>query len=80
MTHEFIATMLGVQRPGITIAVGVLQKAGLVQHERGRMHILDRKGLEHGMRVLRHRPWPLRLARGDALNFGEGTAQSLIQV
>lgn len=47
MTHEFLSTMLGVQRPGVTLAVSMLQKAGLIRHERGRLHVLDRKGLEH---------------------------------
>ncbi|MDT7953606.1 MAG: Crp/Fnr family transcriptional regulator [Acetobacteraceae bacterium] len=46
MTQEFMSTMLGVRRPGVTLAVGALQRAGLVRHERGTMHVLDRTGLE----------------------------------
>lgn len=46
MTHEFISYMLGVHRPGVTIAVGGLQRAGLVRHEKGVMEVLDRAGLE----------------------------------
>ncbi len=46
MTHEFISMMLGVRRPGVTIAAGILQKAGLVHYARGRMAIMDRHGLE----------------------------------
>lgn len=46
MTQEFLSTMLGVRRPGVTLAVGILQRAGLVRHEKGHMHILDREGLE----------------------------------
>jgi hypothetical protein len=38
--------MLGVRRPGVTIAAGMLQKAGLIHHTRGRMAITDRPGLE----------------------------------
>ena len=46
MTQEFMSTMLGVRRPGVTLAIGALQRAGLVKHERGTLHILDRPGLE----------------------------------
>ena len=31
LTHELISLMLGVTRPGVTIAAGALQKAGLIQ-------------------------------------------------
>ncbi len=46
MTQEFLSRMLGVQRPGVTLAVGALGRAGLVRHARGVMHVLDRAGLE----------------------------------
>src|SRR5918997_1126659 len=46
MTHEFLSTMLGVRRPGVTIAAGMLQKAGLVHYSRGRMAVADRPGFE----------------------------------
>jgi CRP-like cAMP-binding protein len=46
MTHEFLSLMLGVRRPGVTIAAGMLQKAGLIHYVRGRMEITDRLGLE----------------------------------
>ena len=46
MTHEFISMMLGVRRPGVSLAAGVLQKAGLIQYARGRMAVTDRLGLE----------------------------------
>lgn len=46
LTHELIALMLGVTRPGVTIAAGALQKSGLVQYTRGRLTIVDRPGLE----------------------------------
>jgi CRP-like cAMP-binding protein len=46
MTHEFLSLMLGVRRPGVTIAAGMLQKAGLIHYARGRMTIADRPGLE----------------------------------
>jgi CRP-like cAMP-binding protein len=46
MTHEFMAMMLGVRRPGVSLAAGVLQKAGLIHYVRGRMAVTDRAGLE----------------------------------
>jgi CRP-like cAMP-binding protein len=46
MTHEFLSLMLGVRRPGVTIAAGMLQRAGLIHYARGRMVITDRPGLE----------------------------------
>ena len=46
LTQEFLAQMLGVRRPTVTAVAGNLQKAGLLTYHRGRMTILDRKGLE----------------------------------
>jgi CRP-like cAMP-binding protein len=46
LTHEFMSMMLGVRRPTVTLIVGELQKAGLVETRRGTINILDRKGLE----------------------------------
>src|SRR5918997_97423 len=34
MTHDFLSMMLGVRRPGVTIAAGILQKAGLIHYTR----------------------------------------------
>ena len=45
LTQEFLAMMLGVQRPGVTLAAGELQRAGLIQYTRGNVKILDRPGL-----------------------------------
>ena len=52
LTHEFIAIMLGVQRPGVTLTLDTLEKAGHVTTKRGVIKIIDRKGLEkstHGI-------------------------------
>ena len=46
LTHELISLMLGVTRPGVTIAASALQRSGLIQYSRGRLAIVDRSGLE----------------------------------
>ena len=46
LSHEFLAMMLGVSRPTVTIVAGTLQKAGLIQYVHGKMTILDRSQLE----------------------------------
>ena len=46
MTQELIANMLGVRREGVTEAAHKLQDAGLIRYSRGRISVLDRKGLE----------------------------------
>lgn len=46
LTQEQIAHILGVRREGVTEAAGRLQKAGLIECGRGRIRVLDRKGLE----------------------------------
>jgi CRP-like cAMP-binding protein len=45
ITHEFISIMLGVRRPGVTVAVQTLEGIGLIRATRGAVTILDRKGL-----------------------------------
>ncbi|MDQ6685497.1 MAG: helix-turn-helix domain-containing protein, partial [Pseudomonadota bacterium] len=45
-TQEFLGFMLGVRRVGITEAAGALQRAGLIEYQRGRLTVLDRAGLE----------------------------------
>ncbi|MDO9215482.1 MAG: Crp/Fnr family transcriptional regulator [Methylococcales bacterium] len=46
VTHELIASMLGVRREGITEAAGKLQQAGFISYRRGHIKIVDRVGLE----------------------------------
>lgn len=38
--------MLGVRRPGVSLAAGVLQKAGMIRYARGRVQIIVRENLE----------------------------------
>jgi CRP-like cAMP-binding protein len=46
LTQEFLAMMLGVRRPGVTVAMGLLEKAGLITHSRGNISVVNRAGLE----------------------------------
>jgi CRP-like cAMP-binding protein len=46
ITHEFLSCMLGVRRPGVSIAVGSLENRGLIRTTRGSICLLDRAGLE----------------------------------
>ena len=46
MTHEFLASMLGVRRAGITETAGELQRSGLIRNHRGEVTVVDRPGLE----------------------------------
>jgi CRP-like cAMP-binding protein len=46
MTQELIANMLGVRRQGVTEAALRLQEGDLIRYARGRIAVLDRKGLE----------------------------------
>jgi CRP-like cAMP-binding protein len=46
ITQEFLAEMLGSRRTTVTMAAGALQRIGLIEYQRGRVHILDRERLE----------------------------------
>jgi len=46
LTQEFVAMMLGVSRPTVTVVAGTLQKAGLITYHRGHLTIVDRERLE----------------------------------
>ena len=46
LTQDLLAAVLAVRRPGVTIAMGALQAAGLLRRSRGRIVICDRPGLE----------------------------------
>jgi CRP-like cAMP-binding protein len=45
LTHEFLSVMLGVRRPGVTVALDLLEKDGLIRAKRGAVAILNRTGL-----------------------------------
>lgn len=46
LTQDLIAVMLGVRRSTVSIAAGILQKAGVIRYQHGLITILDRAGLE----------------------------------
>ena len=46
LTQELLAQMLGTRRSSVTVAAGMLQKAGLISHTRGNVEIIDRGNLE----------------------------------
>jgi CRP-like cAMP-binding protein len=46
LTQEFIATMLGVRRAGVTCAALILREEGLIYYNRGHIRVLNREGLE----------------------------------
>jgi CRP-like cAMP-binding protein len=46
LTHEFLAEMLGVGRPTVSLIARALQKAGMIAYRRGKLSITDRLRLE----------------------------------
>jgi CRP-like cAMP-binding protein len=46
ITHDFLATMLGTDRPSVTLTAGILQRKRLIAYTRGSVRILNRKQLE----------------------------------
>lgn len=46
LTQEFLSYMLGVHRPGVSIAVSSLETDGLIEHRRNRIAVVDRARLE----------------------------------
>ena len=78
LTHEFVAQMLGAERPSVTLAAGPLQKRGLITYRRGKVQIRDRAGLERAAcecyAVVRHERERLMESRP-----GEQTGQSALR-
>jgi len=46
VTHDFLATMLGTDRPSVSLAAKILQRKKIIQYQRGAIEILSRKELE----------------------------------
>ncbi len=46
LTQKLLSEMIGVRRATVNLVLGLFRRAGLVTYVRGRIHILDRAGLE----------------------------------
>ncbi|HEX8853498.1 MAG TPA: helix-turn-helix domain-containing protein, partial [Pyrinomonadaceae bacterium] len=46
LTQEFLSHMLGVPRTSVTMTASAIQRKGLIAYSRGKVTILDRRGLE----------------------------------
>ncbi|HVA12979.1 MAG TPA: Crp/Fnr family transcriptional regulator [Stellaceae bacterium] len=46
LRHEFLSMMLGRRRAGVTVALGKMKQAGLIENSLGRIVIRDRRGME----------------------------------
>ena len=46
ITHDFLASMLGTDRPSVSLAAGVLQRKGAISYTRGVVNILSREKVE----------------------------------
>ena len=67
ITHDFLATMLGTDRPTVSLAAGILQKKQAIVYTRGAVQILSRAKLENcacecygAMQLDRYGEGPLR--------------------
>lgn len=85
-TQERIASLLGVRREGVTVGAGKLQSAGLIRYARGRIAILDRKGLEKRscecyavMRRAQEQLLGATRTQGQSLGRSAGSIPELIQ-
>lgn len=47
VTHDFLATMLGTDRPSVSLAAGILQRKGAIEYTRGAVRVVDRMLLEN---------------------------------
>jgi CRP-like cAMP-binding protein len=46
LTHDFLALMLGVSRPQVSVIAKQIEQAGLIAYRRGQVTVIDRRGLE----------------------------------
>jgi CRP-like cAMP-binding protein len=71
LTHELLAVMLGVRRPGVTVALSEFSRRGLIVRYRGQIEIVDPGGLF----VLANGYYGMAEGEYDRL-FGEETLSS----
>ena len=70
VTHEFLALLLGVRRPGVTDTLNDLEGRGLIRSRRGQLLVLNREGLKlvaNGFYGSRKRNTNARLAQTTVL-------------
>ena len=48
LTQEFLAQMLGVRRPSVSIVASLLQNAGIIRYSRGHIRILNPAAMLEG--------------------------------
>ena len=46
ITHDFLAAMLGTDRPGVSVAARILERKKIIEYRRGALEIGNRKKLE----------------------------------
>ena len=46
ITHDFLAAMLGTDRPSVSLAAGNFQRRQIIEYRRGALKVLDRRKLE----------------------------------
>jgi Crp-like helix-turn-helix domain len=46
ITHDFLATLLGTDRPSVSLAAGILQDKWIIAYARGAVQTLSRKNIE----------------------------------
>ena len=68
LKQEFLAIMLGVRRPTVTLVMGTLQESGLIASRYGHIRVLKRKKLEARL---------VRVLRGDSRVTSSGSDSSL---
>jgi CRP-like cAMP-binding protein len=71
LTQDFLAHMLGTRRASVTVAAGILQKAGLITYARGIVKIESRTQLEdaacecYGTMTQQIKKWQAEASRGE---------------
>ncbi len=74
LTQEFLSNMLGTRRSSVTVAAGILQKAGLIAYTRGDVKIIDRLKLEeaacecYGIMRRQIKDWLLDISSASTLS------------
>jgi CRP-like cAMP-binding protein len=46
LTHEFLALLMGVNRPSVSLGIGMLQRQGLIKYRRASVTVIKRQALE----------------------------------